>query len=50
MTQPYNGIYKSGSAGNKTIKLRNLGTYEAPLSLGSPRDDVVWSTLPQQQR
>lgn len=44
MTQPYNGILVINAAGNSKIRLRNIGTYEAPLSLGSPRvDDATWS-------
>lgn len=44
MTQPYNGILNIAAAGCTGIKLRNLGAYAAPLSLGSPRvDDVAWS-------
>lgn len=33
--QPYNGLLNVGAAGCKTIKLRNIGTRAAPLSLGS---------------
>ena len=44
MTQPYNGILNVGAAGCSDIKLRNIGTYASPLSLGSPRrDDQSWS-------
>lgn len=46
MTQPYNGIIQIGSAGCTNIKLRNIGTYAAPLSMGSPRlDDKAWSRV-----
>jgi hypothetical protein len=44
MTQPYNGILNVGAAGCTNIKLRNIGSYAAPLSLGSPRrDDQAWT-------
>lgn len=44
MTGPYAGILNVGVAGCTDIKLRNIGTYASPLSLGSPRrDDVAWS-------
>lgn len=44
MTGPYNGIMNIGAAGCTDIKLRNVGTYAAPLSLGSPRvDDAAWT-------
>lgn len=44
MTQPYNGILNVGAAGCTNTKLRNLGTYSSPLSLGSPRrDDATWT-------
>lgn len=33
--QPYNGLLNIATAGCKTIKLRNVGTRAAPLSLGS---------------
>ena len=43
-TQPYNGILQLGSAGCSNIKLRNMGTYNSPLSLGAPRrDDQAWA-------
>lgn len=42
--QPFNAMLNVGAAGCKNIKLRNLGTYASPLSLGSPRvDDQAWS-------
>lgn len=44
LTQPYNGIVNLGAAGCTDIRLLNLGTYLAPLSLGSPRvDDAAWT-------
>ena len=44
LTQPYNGILQVGAAGCTSIKLRNLGAYASPLSLGSPRvDDAAWT-------
>lgn len=44
LTQPYNGILQVGAAGCADIKLRNIGTYAAPLSLGKPRvDDKGWT-------
>jgi hypothetical protein len=44
MTQPFNGILNIGAAGCTNIKLRNLGTYASPLSLGSARrDDQAWT-------
>lgn len=44
MTQPYNGILSIAAAGCTDITMRNIGTYENPLSLGSPRkDDVPWT-------
>lgn len=46
MTQPYNGILNIGQAGCTDIKLRNIGTYASPLSLGKPRvDDIGWSRV-----
>jgi hypothetical protein len=46
LCQPYNSILSVGSSGCTDIKLRNIGTYLAPLSLGSPRvDDVAWSRV-----
>lgn len=46
MTGPYNGVLNIGAAGCTDIKLRNLGSYASPLSLGSPRrDDVAWSRV-----
>ncbi len=46
MTQPANGIMQVGAAGCTRIKLRNIGTYEAPVSLGSPRrDDQAWTRV-----
>ena len=44
MTQPYSGLLNIGAAGCSNIKLRNVGTYNSPLSLGKPRvDDRTWS-------
>jgi hypothetical protein len=44
MTQPFNGLLNIGAAGCTNIKLRNLGTYASPLSLGSARrDDQAWT-------
>lgn len=44
MVQPYNGILQVGAAGCSDIKLRNLGTYSAPLDLGNQRvDDATWT-------
>ncbi len=46
LVQPYNGILQVGAAGCQNIKLRNIGTYDEPLSLGSPRvDDAAWSRV-----
>lgn len=46
LVQPYSGILNIGAAGCARIKLRNIGTYESPLSLGSPRvDDVAWTRV-----
>lgn len=46
MTQPYNGILQIGAAGCTNIKLRNIGTYDSPLSMGSPRrDDQAWTRV-----
>lgn len=46
MTQPYSGILNIGAAGCSKIRLRNLGTAAAPLSLGSPRvDDAAWTRV-----
>lgn len=45
-TQPYNGILNIGAAGCTNIKLRNIGTYASPLSLGAPRrDDQAWTRV-----
>lgn len=41
--QPYAGILTIGSAGCKTTRLRNLGSYNAPLDLGGAETDVTWS-------
>tara|TARA_R110000782_G_scaffold270369_1_gene370616 strand:- start:2452 stop:5544 length:3093 start_codon:yes stop_codon:yes gene_type:complete len=44
LTQPYNGILNVGAAGCSNITLRNIGTYNSPLSLGKPRvDDKSWT-------
>lgn len=46
LCQPYNGILNIGAAGCTDIKLRNLGTYDAPLDLGGGRrDNVQWSRV-----
>lgn len=46
MTQPYNGILNVGAAGCTDIKLRNIGSYASPLSLGKPRvDDGAWTRV-----
>jgi len=46
MTQPYNGILNIGASGCVGTKLRNLGSYASPLSLGSPRrDDAAWTRV-----
>lgn len=44
MCQPYSGILNVAAAGCANIKLRNIGTYAAPVSLGAPRvDNVGWT-------
>jgi hypothetical protein len=46
MCQPYNGILQLGAAGCIGTKLRNIGTYASPLSLGKPRvDDMAWTRV-----
>jgi len=46
MNQPYNGLLNVGSAGCTDIKLRNIGTYENQLELGSPRiKDAPWTRV-----
>jgi len=46
LVQPFNGILNVGAAGCARIKLRNIGTYASPLSLGSPRvDDAAWTRV-----
>lgn len=46
MCQPYSGILNIGAAGCTDIKLRNLGTYAAPLDLGGgQRNDVAWGRV-----
>lgn len=44
MTQPYSGILNIGAAGCSNIKLRNIGTKDVPLSLGSPQlNGISWT-------
>jgi len=46
MTQANSGLMSVGAAGCTAIKLRNIGTYAAPVSLGSPRRDKVdWTRV-----
>lgn len=46
LTQPYNGILQVAAAGCSNIKLRNIGSYASPLSLGKPRvDDAAWTRV-----
>lgn len=46
LVQPYSGLLNVAAAGCSAIRLRNVGTYETPLSLGSPRrDDQAWSRV-----
>lgn len=46
LCQPYNGILNIGAAGCTDIKLRNLGTYDAPLELGEGRrNNVQWTRV-----
>jgi len=41
LVQPYSGILNIVAAGCTKIKLRNIGTYASPLSLGATRQDLV---------
>lgn len=43
LCQPYSGILNIGAAGCTNIKLRNLGTYEAPLDMGGAYVDATWT-------
>ncbi|MGZ8924258.1 MAG: hypothetical protein ACXW2E_00110 [Nitrososphaeraceae archaeon] len=44
LVQPYSGILNIGAAGCSNIKLRNMGTYASPISLGdSPWWGQSWS-------
>lgn len=44
--QPYSGILNVGTSACELIKLRNIGTYAAPLSLGqSVQAGVAWSRV-----
>lgn len=46
MSQAYNGILAVNAAACTRIKLRNIGSYASPVSLGSPRRDLVsWSRV-----
>ena len=44
LTQPYAGILNVGATACSGIKLRNLGTYAAPLDMGGPQKEAIaWS-------
>lgn len=46
LVQPYSGILNIGAAGCTNIKLRNLGTYAAPLSMGqTQQNNISWSRV-----
>lgn len=46
LVQPYAGLLQLGSAGCSNIKLRNVGSYTAPLDMGGPQKDLVpWSRV-----
>lgn len=46
LMQPYSGIMLVGSAGCKKIRLRNLGTYAAPLNMGGDQQNgVAWTRV-----
>lgn len=46
LVQPYSGILNVGAAGCSAIKLRNIGTYASPLSMGdTPRFGQSWSRV-----